>query len=163
MQRSSQVINCQEGYAQAVSHKAFLGFSLPVERQIESKAGMWKNDSSFSGIFGFIQLPDAYFACVISNISCLNPTLNLIFKMWYSISIVVYFLLLTVELNSTAIHSCQLGKTKPAPQAHSHCPHTCTNDTLLQARSHPSQMLLPPFKEFPSRKGDPPSVLLIAY
>lgn len=40
---------------------------------------MWKNHSSFSGISGFIQLPDAYSACVISNLFGLNPTLHLTF------------------------------------------------------------------------------------
>lgn len=93
----------------------------------------------------------------------------------------VQVLLLTAELNSTAIHSCQLGKIKhllcqvifcisispPAPHACSHYLHSCTNDTLLQASSHPSQVLLlyllPFFKVFPRRKGDPLSVLLAAY
>lgn len=128
---------------------------------------------------------------VISNIFGWNPMLHLIFlnvilHQYCCIFFVAHMLwvqalLLTVELNFTALHSCQLGKTKhllcqvifcipispPAPHAYSHCPHSCTNDTLFQASSHPSQVLLlhllPSFKAFPSRKGDPPSVLLAVY
>lgn len=44
---------------------------------------MWKNHSSSSGISGFIQMPDVYSDCVISNLFSLNPTLYLKYKYKY--------------------------------------------------------------------------------
>lgn len=81
MIKEAHVINCQEEYAQAVSQKEFCrGFlSMLIDKYgAELEHERKQENSRFSGISAFIQLSNAYSACVVSNLFGLNPTLHLI-------------------------------------------------------------------------------------